>query len=146
MKFNWGTGIALVYGVFVVGMVGAVLASTKHNPGLVQDDYYKLDLNYQEHFDKKQNAANLEGGLPIRFEADQNRIKIDFPERLGAPSGKVKLFRSATLSDDKFIDITPDEKGDFYIPTDGFYGGLWNIEVDWAAGGTAFFNEQRINL
>ena len=63
MKFNWGTGIALVYGAFALIMVGVVIRSRQYDPGLVSKDYYNLDLNYQEHFDKKQNAANLAQAL-----------------------------------------------------------------------------------
>ena len=59
MKFNWGTGIALAYGIFALSMVGVVFASRKHDPGLVQKNYYDLDLNYQARMDKKQNAWAL---------------------------------------------------------------------------------------
>ena len=59
MKLNWGTGIAMVYITFAVSMVGVVFASRKHDPGLVQKDYYELDLNYQDRLERKQHAAAL---------------------------------------------------------------------------------------
>ena len=59
MKFNFGTGIALVYGIFAVGMVTMVIISRGEDPGLVQKDYYNLDLNYQAHLTGKQNTAAL---------------------------------------------------------------------------------------
>ena len=146
MKISWGTGIAIVYGIFVVGMLGAVMASTTRKPVMVSKDYYDLDLKYQEHYDKKTNAAQLPDGLPIQFEAATQRIKIDFPEDLGTPGGKVKLFRSVTTANDQLINIEPDDSGDFYISVEGFPKGIWNIEVDWTAGDKAYFNESKIYI
>ena len=88
MKCSWGTGIAIVYALFVLGMLGAVFASRRHDPGLVQKDYYSLDLNYQDRLDRKQNAALLGDRLRIGYEAPQGVIAIQFPPELGArPAG-----------------------------------------------------------
>ncbi len=35
MKFNWGTGIALFYSLFMITMIYMVYQSTQHNRNLV---------------------------------------------------------------------------------------------------------------
>ncbi|MBK8557404.1 MAG: FixH family protein [Lewinellaceae bacterium] len=146
MKFNWGTGIAIVYSIFVLGMLGAVFASRQSDPGLVRKDYYDLDLHYQDRMDKKQNAANLAGGLPIRFDAAQQAVVLQFPMSGGAPEGNIKLFRSSTLDDDISLDIEADANGQMLIPAGQMAKGLWHIEVDWKAGSKTYFKEQTIIL
>lgn len=146
MKFNWGTGIALVYTVFVLGMLGAVFASRQHDPGLVQKDYYDLDINYQDRLDRKQNAANLGDRLQMGYEADKQVIAIQFPADLGAASGTVKLFRSATLSDDAVLDVSPNTEGRMEIPAAELIKGVWNVEIEWEAGGKKYFNTSKVTV
>ena len=146
MKFNWGTGIAIVYTVFALSMVGAVIASKQHDPGLVQKNYYDLDIHYQERLTAKQNAAILEGGLPIVYDAARQVVRIEFPTKLGSANGKVKLFRASTLADDVLLDIQTAADGAMEIPVAGKASGLWHMEVDWNAGGKTYFNETKITF
>ena len=146
MKLNWGTGIALVYGLFALTMVAAVLKSRTYNPGLVDKDYYKLDLNYQQHLEKKQNAARLSQGLQVRFDAAKQVIRLEFPANLGTPVGSVKCFRSSTVNDDRLLKIEANPEGFMDIPTSELATGLWNLEVDWQAKGTAYFNSALVTI
>ncbi|MBK8967137.1 MAG: FixH family protein [Saprospiraceae bacterium] len=146
MKLNWGTGIALVYGLFALTMVAVVVKSRSYNPGLVDKDYYKLDLNYQQHLAKKQNAARLNQGLQVRFDAAGQVIRLEFPPNLGTPAGSVKCFRSSTVKDDRLLKIEANADGLMEIPTGEFAPGLWNLEVDWQAQGTGYFNSTLVTI
>lgn len=146
MKFNWGTGIALVYGVFALTMVAVVLRSRYYDPGLVRQDYYNLDLNYQEHMEKKQNAANLEVGLKVEYIADKQVIRLTFPSLSGKPMGSIKCFRPATVHDDFNLQIQAGSDGQMEIPTGQLATGLWHLEVDWQANGTKYFNEALVTV
>jgi nitrogen fixation protein FixH len=146
MKFNWGVGIAIAYSVFVLGMLGAVFASRRYDPGLVQKDYYSLDINYQDRLDRKQNAAQLGDRLYMGYEAAQDVIAIQFPPELGAPTGRIKLFRSATLTDDRTLNVASDARGRMEVPAATLQPGLWNLEIEWEAGGKKYFNEVQLTL
>ena len=49
---NWGTGIAIFYGTFMVIMITFVIKSRSVDHSLVMDNYYEEDINYQSHMDK----------------------------------------------------------------------------------------------
>ena len=100
MKLNWGTGIAMVYITFAVSMVGVVFASRKHDPGLVQKDYYELDLNYQDRLERKQHAAALTEKPEVSYDAGSHYITFTYQESIKKASGKTKIFSSATTRDD----------------------------------------------
>lgn len=146
MKFTWGTGIAIVYSVFVLGMLGAVFASRRYDPGLVQKDYYSLDIHYQDRLDRKQNAAQLGDRLYIGYEAAQAVIAIQFPPELGVPTGEIKLFRSATLTDDRTLNVAPDARGRMEVPASKLQQGVWNLEMEWEAGGKKYYNEVQLTV
>ena len=146
MKFNWGTGIALVYGAFALVMVTVVIISRQHDPGLVSKDYYNLDLNYQDRMDKKQNAVNLAEALQVQFDAKRKVIRLKFPAQIGAPAGSIKCYRPASIQDDFNLDVKTNPDGLMEIPAEQLTNGLWHIEVDWQANGIKYFNESKITV
>lgn len=136
----------MVYSIFVLGMLGAVFASRQHDPGLVQKDYYSLDINYQDRLDRKQNAAQLGDRLQIRYEADKQVIAIQFPAELGTAGGKIKLFRSATLADDALLEVVPNAEGRMEIPAADLPKGVWNLEMEWEASGKKYFSAVKVTV
>ncbi|MBK6930327.1 MAG: FixH family protein [Saprospirales bacterium] len=146
MKFNWGTGIALVYGLFALTMIAVVIRSRSYDPGLVQKDYYNLDLNYQDHLEKKQNAALLKSGLKIGYDAVKQVIRVQFPTETGQPDGFIKCYRPSTVKDDMRLKIQTGPEGQMEIPAAQLPAGLWRLEVDWRASGIQYFNEAIVTV
>lgn len=144
MKINWGTGIALVYGAFVISMVTMVFISRSHDPGLVQNDYYNLDLNYQEHLNGKQHTAALAQKPVVTYNAENKTVEVALPEGMFASDGAIKMFRSATVSDDMNISLKGLNK--VTIPANDLVGGRWHLELTWTAGGQNYFYDTAITL
>ncbi len=129
MKFTWGTGITLFFIFFATSMVTAVVATTKHPPQLVQKDYYALDLNYQAHLEKKQNAAALATPPVLDFETTSQTIRVTLPAGMIAAQGVAKCYRSVTTRDDVSVEMKNVSNLD--IPITGFATGRWHVELDW---------------
>lgn len=142
MKFNWGTGIALFYGAFVLAMVGIVIASRSHDPGLMQKDYYNLDLNYQERLEKKQNTAGLKDLPQVHFLAPSQTVLVQLPKEMNIASGNAKFYRPSTTGDDFTVKI--DQSGTFDIPTAKLASGIWYVELDWEADGKKYYWETSV--
>ena len=137
---NWGTGIVIFFTLFAISMISAVVATTRHAPQMVQKDYYALDLNYQAHLEKKQNTAALAAAPQVRYEREQQSIRIAFPEGMVAKSGTAKCFRSVTTQDDVVTKI--ENTALLSIPADQFASGRWHLELDWEdASGKPYFWE-----
>lgn len=146
MKLNWGTGIAIVYGIFALSMLGAVFASRKHDPRLVQEDYYTLDLNYQDRLERKQNAAALRQDLEVRFDAKERLISLQFPLSIGTPSGTVKFSQAAEGHSDFDLPVQANAEGLMQVPAEKLPEGRWHVEVNWDAGGKKYFQETVITI
>jgi nitrogen fixation protein FixH len=142
---NWGTGIALFFAFFATSMILAVVASTRHKPQLVQQDYYALDLNYQAHMDKKQNAAALARAPQVRFDVAKQTIRVTLPDGMVAETGSVKCYRPATTRDD--LTVAMQEQASVDVPAASLASGRWHVELDWqTADGRTYFYETSLFL
>ena len=139
MKFNWGTGIALVFTTFAVGMIALVFASRQHDPGLMQKDYYALDLNYQDRLDRKQNAANLPIPPQVQVGTADKSLTIQFPEGMDNAIGTAKFYRSSTVKDDFLVKIENEQT--VQVATDKMAAGRWHVALEWEAAGKPYFWE-----
>ncbi len=141
-KFSWGTGIALFYGTFVIGMLSLVMATRKHDPGLVQKDYYALDLNYQERLERKQNARTLLVPPKVWVLPDNKTLNIQLPEGMENAAGTTKFYRPASVKDDFTVEIANGEP--MQLNTEKMAPGRWHVEMEWEAGGKKYFWETAV--
>ena len=139
MNFNWGTGIALFYGVFALSMIGMALSSRKHPPLLVQKNYYDLDLNYQARLEQKQNAAALTVLPQVQYDDAAQMARIIFPKDMKVERGTAKFYRPSTTDDD----FTASIENIFVleVPTSKLASGKWLIDLYWEAEGKKYFFE-----
>lgn len=141
-KFSWGTGIALFYAAFIVGMLTLVMATRKHDPGLVQKDYYALDLNYQDRLLRKQNARALPAPPKVWVTTADKSLNITFPDNMENAAGISKFYRSATVKDDFTVEISSGEP--MLLNTEKMAPGRWHVEMEWEANGQKYFWETTV--
>jgi len=146
MKLNWGTGIAIVYTVFVLALIFALIRSATVDRSLVSDDYYQKDLHYQAQIDKEVNAMNLEEDLQVNFTETESAVRFEFPSGLGEVEGSILFFRPSDEDLDFETPIRTDASGVQTISTQNLVPGLWKVKVNWTAGGVEYYKEETIVL
>ena len=144
MKLNWGTGIAIFYGTFMVVMVTFVIKSKEVNHSLVVEDYYAKDLAYQAHKDRIANTNLLETDLQISQK--QTELVFQFPKELSLPTGEILLYRPSDDSKDISVEIQTNELKELRLNTGELDPGLWRIKVNWEAEGKEFYKEQILTI
>ncbi|MDX1942773.1 MAG: FixH family protein [Saprospiraceae bacterium] len=144
MKFNWGTGLALFYGIFVVVLVAAVIKSTQYDNSLVSDHYYADDLKYQEHYVKLVNSKSLL--QDVKIIRNKEFVSINFPQEVGAVQGDILFFCPSDSNKDFKIAVTLDAEKKQEIPIKDLKQGLWKVKVDWRADGKPYYKEETIIL
>ncbi len=144
MKLNWGTSIAIIYGLFAITMVGFVIKSKSIDHSLVTDDYYAKDLAYQSQYDKLTNSQELANNLAINKLAGE--VQFLFPKEIQQASGNILFYRADDKGKDFSVEIAPDANGQQLVPTAQLTPGRWKVKVDWQAGGKSFYKEQVVIL
>ncbi len=145
MKLNWGTGIAIFYGAFMVFMIGFVILSRDVDHSLVFDDYYEKDINYQAHKDRVANSKALKTDLIIERVAGKE-VRFQFPDLSGRISGEILFYKPDDQSKDFIVVVAPDASGLLTVRTSDLVSGFWRLKVNWQAGDRLFYTEKELIL
>ncbi|PQJ11812.1 hypothetical protein CJD36_008435 [Flavipsychrobacter stenotrophus] len=145
MKIGWGWKIGGLYGVFVVLIVGLVVASSRQKIDLVSKDYYKDEIAYQGVLDASKNQANLAGELSVH--ANASEVIIDFPAEFSKADlkGDVNFYSAANQDWDKNFTITT-SNNKLVIPRTGLMPTKYTVKVRYSANGQNFYYEAELNL
>lgn len=145
-KLNWGWRISILYSGFVVFMLFMAFKTTTVKDDLVTPDYYAKELEYQQHIDKQERANQLKE-KPI-WQVTGNQIAIKFPGELVAKNVKaeVNFYNNAEAKKDFKITCTPDTSGVCAIDAQQLQQGVYQLQIDWSAGGVTYYNEGTINI
>lgn len=148
MKFNWGTGIVIAFGlfmIFILSFVFKVQSNQKYDNELVTKDYYKKEVTVQEDIDRQNNANALTNKVII--EKTTEGIKINFPTDFDYSkiNGKVSLYRPSSQKLDFEIPISLSSPH-LLIPKSNLASGLWDISIDWEYDGVKFLNKDSFRI
>ncbi|MEM0992368.1 MAG: FixH family protein [Bacteroidota bacterium] len=141
MKFHFGTGIAIFYTIFATTLLYFVFKSTQYDHSLVREDYYKGDLEYQQHYDKLYNTKLLSGEVVIQHQIEQRQLLVHFPEELKQVQGNATFFRPSSSQQDIEIELATDGDLKQIIPTNRLQSGLWKVKLDWVSDGKPYYKE-----
>ena len=140
MKWNWGSSIFLMYGLFVAGILLMVTMAFRQRVDLENRDYYARELVFQHQIDKMHRSRALNNPLKVMLE---NRfIVIRFPFTGSALSGKVELFRPSNAENDHLFYVNADVDGNMKIPAAAMAPGAYRVKVDWEFQGITYYDEQ----
>jgi hypothetical protein len=141
---NWGKWIFVSFVGFALFIGTLVTVCVREDISLVTPDYYKQELVYQQHMERKQNAD----ALPERpkIGVDQNKISVTFSDFSKVTGGELKLFRPSDARLDQTFNIQPStattQTFDINLPQ----RGLYKASVSWAMNGKEYFTEETLYL
>ncbi|WP_445715754.1 FixH family protein [Flavobacterium sp.] len=148
MKFNWGTGIVIAFGlfmIFILSFVYKVQSNQKYDNELVTKEYYKKEALVQGDIEKQENANALTNKLKI--EKTSEGVKIQFPADFDFSkiNGKVSLYRPSSQKLDFEIPISLSSPH-LLIPKSNLADGLWDISIDWEYDGVKYLNKDSFRM
>lgn len=146
MKFNWGHGIALFYGLFALTMIMVVIRTTHYDHTLVTDKYYEKDLAYQQHYDKLANSQKLEQAVKVWKNKEARTLSVEFPQGIGDIRGEVTFYRPVNSDEDFSVPFELSGQHVLEYNTKDLHPGLWTIKIDWEAGQTPYYEEVNISI
>jgi hypothetical protein len=146
MKFNWGTGIAIVIIAFIVSMIGIIVFSMNQQVNLVSPDYYPKGVNHEEHLQKQRNLAGL--GVKVEYEINQDSLKLIFPEEFKNKNitGSVQFYFMTNYEKDIKQEIKLDLNLSQSFLLQQFETGRYLIKLDWSDGEKSYYQEIDMNF
>ena len=146
MKFNWGTGIAIVIVVFIATMIGIIIFSMNQQVNLVSPDYYPKGVNHEEHLKKQRNLANLNSKVTCKKE--NGNLCITFPNdfKNKVIKGEIQFYFMTNYEKDIVKDINLDTNLVQAFSLTQFETGRYLLKINWEASDKPYYQEIDINL
>lgn len=143
---NWGNRILIAYILFASLIAGLVVICMSEEISLVNTDYYKQEIAYQDQIDRMQNFKNLDKAPTAVYTAESTQVIISFPNDIKEKieSGNIHFYRPSQAKMDITFPLTLDETGQKVISTQGFSKGLWKLRLSWTWGNREYYDEQII--
>ena len=145
-RIGWGAGVWIIYGAFVVFILGCVAFASMQRFDLVAPNYYEQQIGYQKQIDKMARAQRLSPQPMLKYRPDNQTLLVAFPD-LFIPDrveGTIRLFRPSNSSWDRSIPIALDSTGVQSIPAEKLVNGFWKVKLDWQSGGEAYYMEESV--
>lgn len=144
MKINWGARIAILYIGFVLLILFLVIKSFQVDVDLVTEDYYELELKFQEIINKKANANRLAVGLTYKLDAKS--LLFSFPLDQKKIEGNIMIYRPSNKNLDRVFQIKLDKENKILLDLDNSPTGLYKMKIDWTNESTGYYVEKDIYL
>jgi hypothetical protein len=142
---NWGKGIAIVIGLFMLYIVSFVYRAFQEDADLVRDDYYEHEMSFDQNKEDKNNYYDLNGDLTIS-RLDEG-LSFQFPEDVDPNiEGNIKFYRADKKDFDREFELDLNEERQQLLSYDHFYQGFYEVTVQWEAASKGFIYEERIEL
>lgn len=138
-NFNWGHGITIFFILFVGTLVTVLVASRSVDHSLVVDDYYAMDLSYQQRYDAIKNT-NANESISIIKDKKNNQLIVTIKSEEKA-TGEIILYRPSDKSKDYTIPISTNITE---IPLNDLTQGKWRVKTTWTIGEKPFYYEQEL--
>jgi hypothetical protein len=123
-----------------------VYKTTTVKDDLVTPYYYAKELKFQEQVDKQKRTHELKEQLS--WNVDGKEIAIQFPSDMLAKDVKAEIlfYNASEAKRDFTVTCTPDSTGLCQVNSDKFKHGVYEMKIDWSAGGVSYYNEGTINI
>jgi hypothetical protein len=144
MKWNWGTGIAVSMGIFMLFIVIMVVKASRTDTELQYEDYYEQELDFQVRIDALENAKPFKNGFEVILLKDN--LSVNMSEELIFPlNGYITFFRPNDQSMDLKFDWTSNTRTQA-ISVEHFIAGHYTMEVHWNSSGKEFLLIKEIEI
>ncbi len=146
VRVSWGTGMALVYGIFASSTVAVVVFAMSRPVDLVSPDYYQRSLEQDRRMAAVANARALGAAFELVVDEGARAIVIRLPpEHERTAAGIVTLYRPSDAAADRRVPFEP-LAGRQRVNVADLAAGRWMVQIEWTAEGRPFYAEMPVNL
>jgi nitrogen fixation protein FixH len=142
-RFNWGTGVVVLFSLFVAFILGMVFISASRSYYLVEKDYYSQELKYQSRIEQLSRSLEDPSRFAWFYDTNENSVKFRYggePDDLIA--GEIHFYRPSDSGLDFRIPVQLNSEGMMEVNADGLQKGLCKIKASLTATGAEYYKEE----
>ena len=144
---NWGNKLLVTFIVFGAGMLYLVYRSFSTNFDLVEKDYYKTELRYQEVIDAT-NSANALASTVKMEQTKEGNIVLQLPDEMKNKtiSGDIWFYCAYDAAKDKKFELKTDKKGTQSFQLNTIKPGNYTVRINWTDSGKKYYTEKPLTV
>ncbi|MCC7525742.1 MAG: FixH family protein [Chitinophagaceae bacterium] len=143
---NWGHKLTIAIVAFVCLMGFMVYKALNTDFQLVEKEYYKSELKYQEVIDGHRRASELNSKVQIQKLED--RIVVQLPDEMKNSDiqGTLWFYCAYDETKDRKIPLAPDRNAIQELKAGLIEAGRYLVKIEWTSNNTRYYSEQKITL
>lgn len=143
---NWGNKLLLTFIVFISGMGYLIYRSVNTNFELVDKDYYKNELQYQQIIDATKSANALSSAVQVSQTGD-GKIIVQLPEEMKDKviEGDIQFYCAYNSEKDKKF-VLQVNNGIQLFNTKAVLPGNYTVRINWNSEGKKYFSENALTV
>jgi FixH len=143
---NWGNKLLVTFIVFGTGMSYLVYRSMNVNYELVEKDYYKNELRYQQVIDGTKRANAL--ATPVTFQQSGQNIELQLPAEMKskAITGDIWFYCAYDETRDRKFSLQIDSEANQSFSKAQFRSGTYTVKISWKEGENQYYSENKLSI
>jgi hypothetical protein len=143
---SWGNKLLVAFLVFGLMIGYLVFRAVNTNFEIVEKDYYKKELRYQQVIDGNIRANGL--ASQIQVSEPGNGVSLQFPVELNGKliSGNILFYCSYDKSNDRKFEIRTNNIGLQTLSKEVIIPGNYIVKIDWACDGKNYYSEKNFTV
>ena len=143
---NWGNKLLLTFIVFGAGMFYLVYRSVSTNYELVEKDYYKSELRYQQVIDGNKLANTLVSS--VKLEQKDQSVLLQLPEEMKNKviTGEIWFYCAYDGKKDKKFNLTVNDEGAQVFEPGIITPGNYTVKINWSNDGKDYYTEKTLTV
>ncbi|MDQ7064050.1 MAG: FixH family protein [candidate division KSB1 bacterium] len=144
----WPLAIGIIYGLFMIYLIGLFAFSRMHRPELVSQSYYEDELKYQQQINRMNRTQSEAASPTLQFQDTDRTLTLEFPAAFasGNTRGQIVFFRPSDASQDVQVPLTLDVSGRQVVDIGKLSKGLWKVKIHWRKDGKEYYHEEVVIL
>lgn len=143
---NWGNRLLITFIVFGAGIFYLVFRSMNTDFELVEKDYYKTELRYQDVIDGS-NRANALSSATVLAQTN-NGLVLQLPDEMKEQvvSGTILFYCAYNSKLDKKFLLNINAVGSQLFEKGKITPGSYTVKINWNANGKNYYTEKPITI
>lgn len=143
---NWGHKLTIAIAVFVC-LLGVLVYKAIHTDfQLVEKEYYKSELRYQQVIDGYHRAHTLSS--KVQIQKKDNGIVVQLPQEMknNAVQGTLWFYCAYDETKDRKFELNLNEDAAQLLEAGAFEPGRYTVKLEWRINDQHYYHEEKISI
>lgn len=143
---NWGNKLLLAFLVFGAMIGFLVYKAVTTNFELVEKEYYKSELRYQEVIDGTDRANLLSAPIELKQTAEGINLRLPMEMKNKKLSGVVWFYCAYDAKKDRKIELNTNQDGVQVVTAGTLLPANYIVKISWEDAGKKYYTEKSLTI